>query len=191
MSNSWLHKKGDWDFNKTNLNYTIDQSNNSYSFQISDNNAEPIMTISPKGEVVWHQTGADVAAALAEARRAWHDPASSAARDIPGAGAVKRALLARIDGEPRGSAARRAAFLSMHERLGELRAEHAGVVEAARQRAAAALREAAAAPIADRRTWPFALYADEMIDELAEAVGAAVGGPGWPQSRVFDRPRSP
>ena len=56
MSNSWLHKKGDWDFNKTNLNYTIDQSNNSYSFQISDNNAEPIMTISPKGEVVWHQT---------------------------------------------------------------------------------------------------------------------------------------
>lgn len=140
---------------------------------------------SPGGE------GADVAAALAAARRAWHDPASSAARDIPGAGAVKRALLARIDGEPRGSAARRAAYLTMHERLGELRTEHAGEVEAARQRAAAALREAAAAPIADRRTWPFALYADEMIDELAEAVSDAVGGAGQPQSRLFDRPRSP
>lgn len=54
MSSTWAAKKK---HGQHNLNYTINQLDNSYSFQISDNQFEPIMTISPKGEVVWHQTG--------------------------------------------------------------------------------------------------------------------------------------
>lgn len=60
MSNTWAAKKGDWAVN--DLTYSIDPDS-LYSFRVSDNNAEPIMTITNKGEVIWNKPGKEQEAA--------------------------------------------------------------------------------------------------------------------------------
>ena len=110
--------------------------------------------------------------AVAAARRAWHDPTLT--RQEAGPSAAKRRLFEAIEAAPRGSKRRSDLFRQLHGRLETQRLEHAGAIEAARARVRAAARAAAAAPIADRRTWPFPLYPREQIDELAASVAARV-----------------
>jgi hypothetical protein len=114
-----------------------------------------------------------LATALQAGRRVWHDPEVTAGGGGPGPS--KRALLAAIDAAPRRSKKRQALFGQMHERLSAFRRERGPAVEAARELARTAARHAAEAPIVNRRTWPFPLYPDEMIDALAEAVAERVG----------------
>lgn len=120
------------------------------------------------------ETRIDVAGALRTARKLWHDP--EGADDRTGPGPSKRSILTRIETAPRRSAQRRALFGELQEYLAEGRRSHAGAIEAAQSRVAAATRQAQEAPIVDRRTWAFPLYPQEMIDELAQAVRQAVLG---------------
>jgi hypothetical protein len=120
-------------------------------------------------------------AAVAAARRAWHDPDAipedpTGPRPPARPSGAKREMLDAIARAPRRTVERRAAFHGMHRRLEALRAARASAVEGAQRRAAEALRWRDEAEIAGRRDWPFALYPPEMIDALAAAVSASIVG---------------
>lgn len=95
-------------------------------------------------------------------RRRWHDPFGA----IDGSPSeTKRSCLARIDGAPRRSPARRRAYLAMHQAIDRAR----------RDRSVPDPREATrSAQIAARRDWAFPLYEPSAIDSLAEACASAV-----------------
>jgi hypothetical protein len=112
----------------------------------------------------------DFARSVADAHRIWHDPEQAEPGAGDGPGLVKRELLAAIDAAPAGSAARRSAFFAMHKQLQTLRGVHAGSVERVQRTATEAVQHRDDAAIAERRDWAFALYPDEMLDELAQAV---------------------
>jgi hypothetical protein len=118
------------------------------------------------------------AGTVAEARRAlrrWrHDPEAPPDDRRPGPGPAKRALLAAIDAQPRGSAARRAAFHAMHGRLDEWRRGAAADLDALEARVRDAERDVRDRAIAARRDWPFPLYSTGSIDALAREIAAGV-----------------
>ena len=88
-------------------------------------------------------------------------------------------LLRAIDEAPRRSLQRRTLFVRMHDQLAVLREHHAPGVTRARDAAAAVRRQAAEAPVAGRRDWPFPLYPKAMIDALADEIcGQRVGSVG-------------
>ncbi|UCD76313.1 MAG: hypothetical protein JSV91_05195 [Phycisphaerales bacterium] len=121
----------------------------------------------PQGDLL------DVEAATHAARRAWHNPETAGvAENSPGP--TKRTLLARIEQSPPRSDIRRRQFRAMHRELESLRERHRDEVNSAAARAEQARRQARDLPIANRRDWPFPLYPDAVIDELAEAVNAKV-----------------
>jgi hypothetical protein len=103
------------------------------------------------------------------ARNLWHDPEAPYRADASGPGPVKTAMLKEIAMLPRNSIERRAAFRTMHEALGRLREANPGVLEAHRN-AELASRLDADLQIAQQRDWPFPVYPDAMIDDLAKAA---------------------
>lgn len=111
---------------------------------------------------------ADVANVRQANRRAWHDPQSITSNESPGPS--KRAMLERINALPVRSPQRKAMFFAMHEELERQREAHRADLETAQQRLVAAQRLAADAEIARRRDWPFPLYPQHMIDDLAAQV---------------------
>jgi hypothetical protein len=111
--------------------------------------------------------------AMHEARALWHDPMGNGSSDAPSE--VKRQLVAAINELPRNSPQRRAHFLAMHERLAAVRIDRRETIEAARLRAEKAKRHVNDLAIANRRDWPFPLYPDALMDELAVAARNAVG----------------
>jgi hypothetical protein len=121
-------------------------------------------------------TRLDVPASIAAGRRAWHDPERS--DGDAGPGPRKRRLLAAVAASPRRSRERRRAFHEMHEAIAALRAERAPRVRAAADRARAARRQAAAAPVLECRTWAFPLHDPARIDDLAAEVGRRVRASG-------------
>ena len=84
-------------------------------------------------------------------RRAWTNPEllDSTGRALEN----RRTLLAAMDREPRGSAARRAAFLAMRDFVASQRSHHALELDDLRHHAPARAQRRAAALAADR-TWP-------------------------------------
>lgn len=116
----------------------------------------------------------DVEEQVRNVRRLWHDPE----QDGPSfPKAMKRAMLEEIDRLPRNSPQRKAAFLAMHERLQQMRAETRQLIEEAQQRVERAKRQAADWAIAQRRDWAFALYPSDMLDALASEAQRAVRQP--------------
>lgn len=113
----------------------------------------------------------DVATALAQARRTWHDPLSD--EDDAHPSANKARLLEAIAASPRDSSGRRAAFLAMHQELAAERGRREPRVRAVQARLETARRQSADMAIANRRDWAFSLYPHEMIDELAAQARAA------------------
>jgi hypothetical protein len=112
----------------------------------------------------------DVARAVADARRAWHDPESAAGDSGATPGPVKRELLEAVATAPARSSRRRAAFFAMHDQLATLRSANVGGVERRQRVAAEARRWVEEGAIADRRDWAFPLYPREMIDALRGVV---------------------
>lgn len=101
-------------------------------------------------------------ASIAEIRTRWHDPARG---EAPHPSKTKCAALRSIDAAPRGSAARREAFLAMHRDLDE-------------QRRVRGLESAAGVPsresIAQRRDWAHPLHDAAAIERLTEDCRRAV-----------------
>ncbi|MHC5022686.1 MAG: hypothetical protein ACYTGG_02075 [Planctomycetota bacterium] len=118
-----------------------------------------------------HEPRLDRETEIAAARRLWHDPETVG--DSMSRGTRKEAALAQIAAAPPGSSARRERFFRMHETLRALRERAAAPIAAAQSRAEQASRQAAESAIVNRRTWPFPLYPDATIDELAAACRAA------------------
>ncbi len=108
------------------------------------------------------------AGALGAWHRAWHDPQGAAAGVAPGP--AKSEILAKIAAAPRRSADRRRLFREMHERLDRMRQQHADAIERARSLTDHARSAIAERSIRERRSWPFPLYPQAMIDELKEEV---------------------
>lgn len=104
---------------------------------------------------------------VATGRRAYHDPESSEL-DSSQPGPRKREALMSIESAPRGSDARREAFVSMHETLATLREDprnqSAGIADRVRD----ARRTSA------RRDWSFIFHGDDTLDSLAEDVESLV-----------------
>ena len=76
----------------------------------------------------------------------------------------------------------------MHRQLEHLRSAHVGHVERHQRAASDARRRRLDAAIAERRDWPFPLYAPTAIDGLAEEVVTAVrGGAVGSQPSAVDR----
>lgn len=111
---------------------------------------------------------AEVEQAILAARRAWHDPEAVDGDSSPGKG--KAVLLERIASLPCGSMERRAAFFEMHKALEHLRKDRREAIQQRLDAADRARRMADSRAIAERRDWPFALYPNEMIDDLNAAV---------------------
>lgn len=114
----------------------------------------------------------DLEAVRREVRRLWHDPeGGDRSAGAPGPG--KQAFLSQIERAPRNSPQRAALFRSMHADLVTWRAQQQTPIEEAESRLHRAQRRAVAAPIVDRRTWPFPLYPAAQIDALARRVAHA------------------
>jgi len=107
--------------------------------------------------------------ALQQYRRAWHDPQAVASGDRA-PGPMKRQWLKRIKTLAYGSAQRRSAFYEMHDELERLRQKHKQAIEQRREQLQRVERYLHEAPIAQRRTWPFPLYPDAMLDALNRRV---------------------
>ena len=104
---------------------------------------------------------------VARGRRAYHDPESlEAASAAPGP--RKRAALQSIESAPRGSDARREAFVTMHETLATLRDNPRDASMAIADRVRDARRTSA------RRDWDFIFHSDDVLDALAEDVETLV-----------------
>jgi hypothetical protein len=126
----------------------------------------------------------DLDKARSAARRAWHDP--PATRE--GISAEKVSLLRAVEALPRGSAARRAAYMHMHDAIRRMREAEAPRLHGAEERLSLARRQAAAAPIECRRTWAFPLYPDAMIDELKASAAERVSGWAAPRRSATTAP---
>lgn len=113
----------------------------------------------------------DVEAARQAYRSLWHDPADGDARPS----AAKQQWLEQVEAAPPRSPKRRTLFYDMHEALQRLRDERSAAIEAARQKLETAEAHRRDREIAQRRDWAFALYPDELIDELASSVTDALG----------------
>lgn len=96
-------------------------------------------------------------------RRRWHDPSTP---EGAGPGESKSAMLAAIAAAPRGSAARREAFLAMHRQFDADR-RAAGL---ARPRA----REEDPAAVAASREWAFPLHDLDSLQRLGDEAKRAV-----------------
>lgn len=129
----------------------------------------------------------DPAAAQVRYRRAWSDPfdAAPAPRDPlrgddlrgdtcacirSGPSAAKQALLDAIDREPRGSAARRRAFRTLHEALTVERSANADLLDRLRREVDMARRGLRSLATARRRDWSFLLHDPETIRSLRREV---------------------
>lgn len=110
----------------------------------------------------------DVQRARQALRRAWHDPQSLTNNQIPGP--AKRAMLEEINALPRRSPLRKARFFKMHQELERLRDLYSTDLQAAEEQLLRAQRRVNDTQIARRRDWPFPLYPQAMIDQLAAAV---------------------
>jgi hypothetical protein len=111
---------------------------------------------------------AEVERAIHSARRAWHDPESISSGTSPGP--TKQALLEQIKSLPPGSMERRAAFFQMHHRIAQFRDDQRAAIEERSAAAEHARRMAESRAVSMRRDWPFALYPQDLIDELADAI---------------------
>ena len=126
----------------------------------------------------------DIGPTREETRRRWHDPENAGGRDAIGAGGAgelggtigwnrssgpspsKAHDLRAIAAAPRGSAARREAFLAMHRRLALQRRD--------RDLDPPPARGSDPVAIAGRRDWAYPLHAARTISSLAEACERAV-----------------
>jgi hypothetical protein len=101
-------------------------------------------------------------------RRAFHDPESAEETDGgmlgESPGPRKREALESIESAPRGSAARRAAFESMHETLAVLREQPVDPSVAVADRVRMARRTVS------RRDWEFIFYEADVLDGLMDEV---------------------
>lgn len=97
-----------------------------------------------------------------------HDPKIAHDEMMPSV--TKQAMLEKINALPRRSPQRKAAFIEMHRRLELLRSEEKQAIDRALGELESSQRHAADERVAMRRDWPFALYPQEMLDELAGAV---------------------
>lgn len=107
---------------------------------------------------------ADVESAQHRLRRMLHDPAALGEVELS---ERKRELVEQIASLPRRSGERAELFARMQSLLREVREEHADRLSAARAEVQKLRGRLAERSIIEERTWPFPLYAQSAIDELA------------------------
>ncbi len=109
-------------------------------------------------------TDADVERARRHHRQMLHDPAQL---NEPLLGRRKTDLVEKIAAAPRRSAERARLFREMHALLAEARQAHADDLAAARARIASLARRVDEGALIAERAWPFPLYPQEALDDLA------------------------